>query len=47
MYDGMPRPFALPIFRPARRALRAAGTAAALSAALLTGRCESGTVPPL
>ncbi|TXS52447.1 ABC transporter substrate-binding protein [Streptomyces sp. t39] len=37
MYDGMPRPFALPIFRPARRALRAAGTAAALSAALLTG----------
>ncbi|QNP66896.1 ABC transporter substrate-binding protein [Streptomyces genisteinicus] len=37
MYDGTPRPFALPTSRSGRRALRAAGAAAALSAVLLTG----------
>lgn len=37
MYDGMPRPLALPAYRPGRPALRAAGAVAALAALLLTG----------
>ncbi|WP_436319423.1 ABC transporter substrate-binding protein [Streptomyces zhihengii] len=37
MYDGMPRPFALPDTGPGRRALRTAGAVAALAAVLLTG----------